>query len=288
MKNYSEFCKEQAEKLFEIVDAHQGLMQWQKSWQVKGNSGLPKGVGGFYRGINLWKLFTEQTSSGFGSSIWLTFNQIKQKGGHVLKGAQGKQVCFFKLREVEAEDANDTDDSKMVPLFRLYTVFNLEQTSIAGQGVASVAVAPDQLQRLLALLNVTVSVFGNQPHFQPKEDVIVMPRREFFNSPSDYDVTLMHELIHWTGHQSRLDRETIKNYSKSDAIRAEEELIAEIGSVFLAGYFGISGDLMNHASYVSSWKKYLDSKAVGRAMSHASKAFSWLIDQLEDNRVEAA
>lgn len=289
MKNYAEFCKEQADKLFEIVEQHQGLLQWQKSWHVKGNGSLPKGVGGFYRGVNLWKLLIEQTTGGYGSSIWLTFNQIKQQGGHVLKGVKGKQVCFFKVREIETEEACDGDDPRMAPLFRVYTVFNREQTSMAGEeGGETVSQAPEKLKKLLGVLGVKVSEFGNQPHFQPAEDVIVMPRREFFNSPADFDVTLLHELVHWTGHQARLDRGTIRDYSKSDAIRAEEELIAEIGSVFLAGYFGITGDLVHHASYVFSWKRYLDAKAVGRAMTQASKAFGWVVSQLEGQEIGAA
>tara|TARA_R110000868_G_scaffold411465_1_gene704410 strand:- start:815 stop:1684 length:870 start_codon:yes stop_codon:yes gene_type:complete len=288
MKSYNEFCKEQAERLFEIIETHQGLLQWQKSWQVKGNNSLPKGVGGFYQGINLWKLLTEQTTCGLGSSIWLTYNQIKQKGGQVLKGAKGKQVCFFKLREIETENANGDNDARMVPLFRLYTVFNLDQANMAGQEVEATTPAPKPLQQLITFLKVTVSEFGNQPQFQPVEDVIVMPRRECFVTPSDFDVTLLHELVHWTGHQSRLNRETIRDYGKSDAIRAEEELIAEIGSVFLASYFGVAGDLINHASYVSSWKKLLDEKAIGRAMSQASRAFAWLVNQLEDQAVVAA
>jgi len=288
MKNYSEFCKEQAEKLLEIIDQHQGLLQWQKTWSVKANGGLPKGVSGFYRGVNIWKLLVEQIGSGYGSAIWLTYNQIKQKNGHVLKGAKGKQVCFFKMMEIEAQKAGGVEDKNSIPLFRTYTVFNLDQTSLAGQGIGGVEQLPERLDYLVSLLGVNVSVFGNQPHFQPIEDVIVMPRREYFNSPADHDITLCHELVHWVGHESRLDRSTIRDYGKSDAIRAEEELIAEIGSVLLAGYFGIVGDLLSHASYVSSWKKLLDAKAVGRAIAQASKAFGWLVGHLEGDGEAAA
>ena len=64
--------------------------------------------------------------------------------------------------------------------------------------------------------------------------------------------------------------------------------MAEIGSVFLAAHFGISGDLVNHASYVTSWKKHLNAKALGRAMTQASKAFEWLVSQLQGQKEEAA
>lgn len=286
MKNYIEFCNEQAEKMFQIIDQHNGLLKWQKTWDVKGNISLPKSVNGFYRGSNLWKLLVEQITKRCGSDRWLTFNQVKQQGGHVLKGAKGVPICFFKLKEVEMDDVDDKQ--KQAPVFRGYTVFNLEQTSLAVQGVHVVQQPmPEKLHQLLSVLKVNVSEFGNQPRYQMVDDVIVMPKREYFSSEQNFNVTLLHELVHWAGHPSRLNRVCAKQYDKNNVARAEEELVAEIGSVFFASYFGISGDLYNHASYVASWKKYLDAKAVGRAMSQAFKAFEWLIGHVEGNEAAA-
>jgi antirestriction protein ArdC len=287
MKSYIEFCNEQAEKLFQIIETHEGLLKWRKTWNVEGHMGLPKSVNGYYQGVNLWGLLHTQINRGLVSDTWLTFNQVKQQGGHVLKGAKGAPVCFFKIKGVEAEETDNADKQKSMPIFRLYTVFNLDQTSLAGQSFRENQ-SPEKLQWLLTKLGVHVSEFGNQAFFSQKEDVIVMPKREFFNSSQDYDSTLLHELVHWVGHTARLNRDCARDYAKSDVSRAEEELVAEIGSVFLASYFGISGDLVNHASYVALWKKYLDGRAVGRAMGQASKAFSWLIAQLEEKKIEAA
>lgn len=286
MKNYIEFCKEQTGKLFQIIDQHGDLLKWQKTWQVKGCFRLPRSKNGFYQGINLWKLLHEQVDSGYGSESWLTFNQIKEQGGHVLKGAKGTKVCFFKLKEEEMKE--DSDYPKKIPLFRAYTVFNLHQTSLGSVDGNTLAQSPYKLQQLLAALGTKISEFGSRAYFSPSDDAIVMPKREHFNNESDYDVTLLHELVHWTGHCSRLDRATILNYGKSEKARAEEELIAEIGSVFLAAHFGIAGDLVNHASYVASWKKNLDAKAVGRAISQASKTFIWLVNRLEQETQTAA
>jgi antirestriction protein ArdC len=287
MKSYIEFCNEQAGKLFQIIDTHEGLLKWRKTWNVQGCLGLPKSINGYYQGVNLWNLLHTQINRGLVSDTWLTFNQVKQEGGHVLKGAKGQQICFFKIKEIESQEKDNADKQKLIPLFRLYTVFNLDQTSLAGQRIGEDQ-APAQLQSLITKLGVRVSEFGNRAFFNPTEDVIVMPKREFFNSGEDFDSTLLHELVHWTGCKSRLDRDSFINYGSSDAQRAEEELVAEIGSVFLASYFGISGDLVNHASYVASWKKYLDAKAIGRAMSQASKAFNWLIGHIEQQSAEAA
>jgi len=229
MKSYIEFCNEQAEKLFQIIDTHGGLLKWRKTWNVQGSLGLPKSRNGYYQGVNLWSLLFTQINRGLVSDTWWTFNQVKAQSG----------------------------------------------------------LSP-KLQTLLSKLQVNISEFGNQPCYKPMEDVIVMPRYEYFDSEQNYNLTFCHELIHWTGHLTRLNRDCARDYAKNEAARAEEELVAEIGSVFLASYFGLSGDLVNHASYVASWKKYLDGKSVGRAMSQASKAFNWLITHLEAQEKEAA
>lgn len=256
------------------------MLKWQQKWNVQGSNGLPKSVNGYYQGVNLWSLLCTQIDRGLVSDTWLTYHQIKQQGGHVLKGAKGQQVCFFRMKEIETEEIGNAEEKKIMALFRLYTVFNLDQTSLAGQGDAKQS--PEKLQALLARLGVNISEFGNRAYFSPKEDVIVMPRREFFDRDEDFDATLLHELVHWTGAEARLNRACASKYSRSDAARAEEELVAEIGSVFLASHLGISGDLINHASYVASWKKNLDARAVGRAMTQASKAFTWLVSQLDE------
>lgn len=276
MKNYSEFCEQQGKKLFEIIDQHNGLLQWKRSWNVKANLGLPLSANGYYRGINLWKLLFEQTQRGLGSDTWLTFKQVRQQGGHVLKGAKGTQVCFFKIKEIETDEEGETIN-RLIPLFRVYTVFNLDQTSLANEN-SNHSKSNLSVHELINQFNVNVSNFGNQPCYKMGEDVIVMPRLQSFNSAQDYDATLLHELVHWTGHPARLNRDSIKNYSLNDASRAEEELVAEIGSVFLTAHLGLSGELVNHASYIASWKVHLEPKAIGRAMSQASKAFHWLIN----------
>lgn len=103
-----------------------------------------------------------------------------------------------------------------------------------------------------------------------------MPKKECFNSEQAYLVTLLHELVHATGHSSRLKRLSVIDY-KTTKGRAEEELTAEIGSMLLAAHFGIDGDLYNHASYVNSWKTLLSPKEIMRAVNNASKAFEYLI-----------
>lgn len=101
--------------------------------------------------------------------------------------------------------------------------------------------------------------------YSPSFDVVLMPAMEKFNLSSDgtigdaeglahYWATLWHEVIHWTGHPSRLNRKRHREWG--DQIYAFEELVAELGSAFLCAHLDIDGKLQ-HASYLDSWYRQL-------------------------------
>src|SRR3546814_16668038 len=68
-------------------------------------------------------------------------------------------------------------------------------------------------------------------YYRPDEDRIYMPARSAFDSDEAMIATEGHELVHATGHASRLARDTLRDYHKERAIRAREELVAEIGEI---------------------------------------------------------
>src|SRR5271169_6787038 len=80
---------------------------------------------------------------------------------------------------------------------------------------------------------------------------------------------------HWTGHESRLDRDLKNRFGSRNY--AAEELIAELGAAFLCAEFGFDGDVRN-AGYIASWIELLktDKRAFFTACSHASKAADYL------------
>ncbi len=125
-----------------------------------------------------------------------------------------------------------------------------------------------QQQQVLEILNATgvkcSSHRQNRAYYSPGADRIVLPTTSQFRSPEDYWSTLLHELVHATGHRSRLDREGITSSSREfgDPVYAFEELIAETGSAFLCAHLGIFGEVQ-HESYLSGWLSVLrnDKKA---------------------------
>jgi antirestriction protein ArdC len=109
-------------------------------------------------------------------------------------------------------------------------------------------------------------------------DVICLPLFETFSDAESHAATLGHELVHWTKHPSRLNRD-LGRKRWGDEGHAAEELVAEIGSAFLCADLCITPDVReDHAAYVAEWLKVLknDSKAIFTASSHASQAVDYL------------
>jgi antirestriction protein ArdC len=104
-----------------------------------------------------------------------------------------------------------------------------------------------------------------------------MPHYENFHTREGYYATLLHELTHWTGHPSRLNRPLGNGFATQ--AYAFEELIAELGASYLCSQFEINSTIEHHASYIDSWLRVLkhDKKALFNAMKEANKACEFLL-----------
>lgn len=97
-----------------------------------------------------------------------------------------------------------------------------------------------------------------------------------FTQPINYYRTVLHELGHWTGHGSRLDRDQTGRFGSASYGR--EELVAEMCSAFTCAALGIV-PTVRHADYIACWLDVLkgDNRAIFRAASQASKAADYLL-----------
>ena len=116
--------------------------------------------------------------------------------------------------------------------------------------------------------------------YSPAADYIQIPMREVFTatptstSTECYYSTLLHELAHWTGNKSRLDRLSMKNGFGSEGY-AMEELVAELASAFQCALLDISpSPREDHAKYLNNWLKVLkdDPKAIFKAAAAAGES----------------
>lgn len=264
------------DRILELLEA--GTVPWQRPWDPL--VGLPRNIRGTpYRGINLLTLGCQ----GYESPLWLTFRQVTERGGRVRCGERGTPVLLWKWPERVVETDDDLEPRRSVPLVRYYLVWNLLQTEGVEAPVSSAASSVDVLR---ASADCIVSRMPSPPQirhdggarafYRPSTDSIHLPPREAFHDADGYRATLFHELVHSTGHPTRLARPAVTDGALfGDHAYSEEELVAEIGSAYLCAHVGVAGrTLENSAAYVASWLRVLrdDRRLLLRAAQHAQRA----------------
>jgi antirestriction protein ArdC len=272
-------------RIIEQLEA--GTAPWHKPWRVRGKNGLPRNLVTMreYRGINVWLLL----SSGFLSPYWLTYRQAQTVGGHVRMGEKGLPVVYWKFGTREVEDGDEVIEKPSV-LCRQYTVFNIEQCEGLRLQPAQPSDDKSRVQPIEACERVvsgwqqkpTITHGGDCASYNKVPDCIQMPERESFDSAESYYSTLFHESVHATGHPSRLNRASLTDFERfGDASYSREELVAEMGAAFLAGYCGTQNQtLVNSAAYLANWLQVLrnDSRMIVIAGSQAQKATDLILN----------
>jgi antirestriction protein ArdC len=262
---------------------------WRKGYkdgfEFTGGSGLPRNPASkrLYSGFNSFWLKIAAMSADYTDSRWMTYKQAQDLGGNVRKGEKGIPILvpvkFLVTKDKKGNPIVDKD-GKPAGFAKLYfktaTVFNVAQ--IDGLNLPddkpTTEMAPVDAQEFilgrylksmeakgLKAPKIDYSYVGNysnhdsSPNWSPFADSITLPSMAQFNSPEEVFDTLMHELTHSTGHPSRLDRtELLRNYGNPDGqARAQEELIAEMGSAILGEMFGVKYDVDNTQAYMQSW-----------------------------------
>ncbi|MBH3294376.1 DUF1738 domain-containing protein [Serratia marcescens] len=259
-----------------------GVKPWSCPWQrVPGMSGLPCNfaTGISYSGMNIMLLWCSASKQGFGDSRWMTYKQAQAVGGQVRKGEHGTTAIFYTTLEKE----NEYGGIDQIPMLKTFTVFNVQQ--IDGLPLTTETVSPeatfDPLPKAENLFQKSGANFiekGQNAFFRPSTDEVWLPERYLFSDAANFYATGLHELVHWSGGKSRLNREIKGKFGSEDY--AYEELIAELGSAFLMADLGILGEVQ-HESYIASWLKALknDKRYIFKAASAASKAHRYLMDK---------
>lgn len=131
----------------------------------------------------------------------------------------------------------------------------------------------------------------NRAFYRPSADMIMMPEQGQFADIREFRSTLLHELGHATGHESRLAREGITNGDGFGSPKyAREELVAELTSAFMSAETGIERVDDQHAAYIGSWLEALKAKGgkdlLYEAARQADKATDYMLERsLEREKV---
>ena len=251
-----------------IKKLEEGTIPWHKPWQ--GGEAINYVTQKPYSGIN--RLLLD-------GGEYITFKQATERGGKVKKGAKAKTVVFYKDYEITDIDADGNEQAQNT----------FEDADVEGlESKHEITERPnftiDRCENLIKSyidcegINFDPDTVSSRAYYRPCEDKIVVPNIKQHDTAEDYYSTLFHEMIHSTGHPLRLNR--FKADEPAAAFGSEtysrEELVAEIGSAFLAEECGISSaeTLNNSAGYIQSWIKVLrdDSNAILYAAAKAEKA----------------
>jgi len=166
-----------------------------------------------------------------------------------------------------------------------FFLFNADQVEGVEFPKSDEPIAPaDRSRAVDDLINGTGAIIhetGSRAFYSPSKDHIHIPPLSAFTNPELFYSTLLHELSHWSGHPTRLDRkEGMKGRFGSSAY-AMEELVAELASAFLSIQLKVSHEpRKDHAQYLNSWIKVLDQdpKAFSSAASKAQGVADYLIE----------
>lgn len=271
-----------------IAELEQGRLPWVQPWDAAAcGCTMPANAatGRRYSGINVLILWAAVIEGGFASQRWLTYRQAAAAGGNVRKGERGTTVCYadrFTPKGEEEKARDEEREARTVAFLKRFTVFNVEQCEgLPGElthtpePLAEADILP-QVQALIDASGADFRIGGGHAYYAPKDDYVAVPPPAAFHEPVNWYRTALHELGHWTGHPSRLDRNQRGRFGSADYAR--EELVAEMASAFACASLSIR-PTVRHADYVGSWLAVLreDEKAIFRAASAASKAADYLL-----------
>src|SRR5271166_2556689 len=257
-----------------VAELERGATPWVKPWSATPGQNVPQNAVSNrpYSGCNVILLWLAH-NRGWATPRFLTFKQALEAGGHVRKGEHGTKVYFVKQLQVQGGEGEEAD-TRLIPMLREYTVFNVAQCEnlpdSITRGKPMRVRNPDTRDALadqfLHSTRADIREGHGEAYYVPSHDFISMPAFEAFKGSDHFYNVAFHELAHWTGHKSRLDRDLKNRFGSRDY--AAEELIAELGAAFLSAEFGFDGDVRN-AGYIATWIELL--KADKRAFFTACK-----------------
>lgn len=290
---------------------------WIKPWSAEGEKGgVPvKSDGRPFAGSNTLILWITATLKGYEANDWYTFAQAKALGGNVRAGEKSTTVFRPLLRKETEVDANGVEEETVRYIGSIpYPVFNRQQidglpapvqATPTEQPTRAVDWSPDaRIDALCEKHGIKVVYGGNKAAFSPLLDIIKMPHLDaFLKDPNKlqeaaerdpqahgpawealkreclhaFEATRLHEMVHWSGAESRLHRKFGRCFGDTDY--ALEELVAELGSAFMCARLGIDGQLSHNTTYIASWIEKLenDHEFIFIASAMAQKAADYVL-----------
>ena len=266
-----------------IEQLEQGNIPWHKPW------GCILSNGGAYNRVTKkpYSLLNQMLLMHDGE--YASFKQWSNMGGKIKKGEHPEMVVFWKIMNKEEEQDGKTV-RKTIPMLRYYNVFHISQVD----GVEPKEMEVTEHEPIKEAEDIIsaydnrepikmVDVIGDKAYYSPSRDYLQVPVKEQYRDIAEYYSTKFHEMVHSTGHKSRLGRfdgsAAIAPFGSEDY--SKEELVAEIGSACLMNAVGIETPktFKNSAAYIQSWLRVLkdDKRMIVSAGGKAQKAVEYIL-----------
>lgn len=291
--------REVTDKIIALIE--KGVAPWRRTWSTYGLA-RNYATGHIYTGINL--ILMNNTPHPI--PYFLTYKQIQEKGGKIRKGAKAEMVVYFNIyfkdgndKTINREDARNRsqngEEIQVLKFIKYYNVFNIADIEGINFEIPEIELKPNErIERCESIIEQMPNrpefrnINGNKAFYAPQLDFVNMPAIEQFDTAEDYYATFFHELIHSTGHASRLAREEVLNpHTFGSKPYSREELVAEMGASFLCSSVQIDYDTIteNNAAYLAGWLKVLqeDSKFIFKAAAEAQKAADYILNRKSSN-----
>lgn len=282
-----------------------GIIPWQRPWS---GCGLADGGAINYVSRKPYSLLNQMLLGKPGE--WITYKQLKERGGNIRKGAKAGIVVFYgkytvAKRTVENADGEEQEITvtamRDIPVLKYYNVFHIDDVEGVESLVKTGEPEPDSsLQPIERAEGVICGYLGrekglkfindkpsNRAYYSPVHDLVQVPMLSQYEIAEEYYSTAFHELVHSTLPESRCNRASDnKNAHYGSEKYSREELVAETGSAMLCSVLGIDCDkaFKNSVAYIQGWLRALkgDNKAIVWASSRAEKAARYIIGEKED------
>jgi antirestriction protein ArdC len=265
-----------------LSQLEQGEIPWKKPWiGSASNCAISYATGRPYSLLNQMLLGRP--------GEYLTFNECRKAGSYVRKGEKAHMVVFWKWLSVDDEEKSE---EKQIPLLRYYSVFHISQCEgvpVKRQTALAEHADPDENAERIARRYLEGSgpsveqAQSDEAYYSPSHDTIHLPLIRQFREAAEYYSVAFHEMVHSTGHSSRLDRLTANAHFGNEEY-SKEELVAEIGAAALVNAAGLEtrGNFRNSAAYIQSWRRALkdDKRLIVSATGRAEKAVRFILGEV--------
>lgn len=290
---------------------------WKKPWFSPFGGGLPQNIDGReYKGSNMFLLYLLTEMQGYEMPVYLTFNQAKDSGLHILKGAKSFPVIYWNFVVKDSEGNKipydeykllpneEQEKYKVTPFMNTYPVFNVEQTNIKEQlpekweklkskfsapelkdenGMFRIPLIDNLIKEQKWVCPIKIEKSDSAFYKNGTEKFIIVPLKGQFTDGESWYSTVLHEMAHSTGSEELLDRLKPTSFGSKDYAR--EELVAELTAATTGSNLGISTCIREeNAQYLKSWLSSLkeDPKFIYSILSDVAKASTMINEKVNE------